>query len=272
MEGRFGRALASKRRLVSSAGTVLLTAMAVASLASAGVEAPTPAVGSFFARQVYTSHAGKITILGFEVPGTGPTENVTAACSACGGAGFTRNKNPGEAILDVSPPVRVSATTRVLIGAYFSGLTGRWKLYGLFHGAWSRLAEGCMPASVRGLTSAEAVDPWTIPPATTCPPWGPPPRAEYVLWRGTDSKLWELEYTFGAWDPSPPVYRGRLGSTPSVAVHPDGQQDVFWTAPGGQLEEMRYLGAWIGPTPIGNADTLGSAPSAVVDPTDPDER
>jgi hypothetical protein len=265
MEGRsLRRALAVRKSLIATfAGTVLLVSMAMVSPGSAGSEGAS-AVGAFFAAPVYTSHAGRLTILRLELPGISPGEGLTAACSACGTTQFTRTNGHNAAVLTPSPSLRVSSSTRLIIGAFSSGLVGRWKVYGLRRGAFARLAVGCMPASVTVLTGAGAANPATIAPANCSPISGSPPGAEYVVWQGTDGRLWELEYAYGVWGRSTSIYRGPLDSPPTVAVHPDGQQDVFWKARDGGLWKMSYNGAWDGPVKLAGAGKLGSAPSALV--------
>ena len=126
-----------------------------------------------------------------------------------------------------------------------------------------------MPASVRVPHECRGGGSVDYPPGNDLPAVGPPAESRIrAVARNRQQTVGARVHLWRLGSLATRLSR-RLGSTPSVAVHPDGQQDVFWKAPGGQLEEMRYFGAWIKPMPIGNADTLGSAPSAVVDPRTP---
>ncbi len=57
---------------------------------------------------------------------------------------------------------------------------------------------------------------------------------------------------------------GPLASAPTVAVHPDGHEDVFWEGTNGRLYEMQPTS--IAASEQGEAGKLGSPPAAAVDP------
>ncbi|HEY8675406.1 MAG TPA: PQQ-binding-like beta-propeller repeat protein [Candidatus Dormibacteraeota bacterium] len=100
---------------------------------------------------------------------------------------------------------------------------------------------------------------------------------QLVFWQGASNHLFEAWYAAGSWhgplDVSASYLGGaaRLASTPSVAVTPDGtQQLVYWRGAGNHLNEAWYAGGrWNGPldltgTLFGGVGPLGSAPSATV--------
>ena len=64
---------------------------------------------------------------------------------------------------------------------------------------------------------------------------------------------------------------GPLGSSPSVAIWPNGkrnpagQQDLFWKGSGNNgLWEAIWNNGWHGPTAVPNVNNVASAPTAII--------
>jgi GH25 family lysozyme M1 (1,4-beta-N-acetylmuramidase) len=85
---------------------------------------------------------------------------------------------------------------------------------------------------------------------------------QYIVWKGTDSNLWEASWDGTRW--TGPTFRGMgpLGSQPTIAVKPNGEIHVFWKGTEGSLwEAVGGAGGWSGPYNHWMGP-LGSAPSA----------
>jgi hypothetical protein len=254
---------------LAAAAVALSPLMSLAAPASA-LSQGASAVNPFFSAAIFKTGVDNRhdTLTALELLGIGQSERLTFGCAACGGARFHRTDQPsGVTVLSPSHPVASTPTTRVIVGAVDPGDIGRWKLYGLQHNTFGVLAQGCMPTSVTALTDSDAGRPSTIPSAHCAAGTLSPPGSEYVFWRGTDRRLWEIQYAHGLWDRSAPDNSGALGSAPTVAVHADGEQDVFWEGLDGRLWEMWYTGRWNGPINLPGAGALGSAPVAAVAPS-----
>jgi Fibronectin type III domain len=102
---------------------------------------------------------------------------------------------------------------------------------------------------------------------------------QLVFWQGASGHLFEAWYGAAAWHGPLDISAAYLGSAapltsaPSVAVTPDGsQQLVYWRGAGGHVDEAWYAGGrWNGPLDLtaglfGGAAPLSSAPSATVTP------
>jgi hypothetical protein len=230
---------------------------------SAGSQNPS-AVSPFFSSAVYTtSPSGHLRVTRFALDGISPGERVIVGCYACGRTQFSTSGATG-ASLTPSPALRARRRTRVIIGATAPGLIGRWKLYAV-RPTLALLAQGCMPSSVTALTAADAKDPSRIPRAVCSGACISPPNSEYVVFRGTNESLQEVQYSYGVWDEPTTIPSEHLGSAPAIAMHRYGQQDIFWEGRDGRLWEVSYTGKWKGPVKLADAGKLGSAPSADVD-------
>jgi hypothetical protein len=93
----------------------------------------------------------------------------------------------------------------------------------------------------------------------------------YVFWENTGNGLEETYYNGSSWDPPNEIKvdgnaMGPLGSAPTVAVAPDGDQYVFWESTGAEPElwEAYWNGSWNGPVNRRDA-SLGGPPSAGAD-------
>jgi hypothetical protein len=93
----------------------------------------------------------------------------------------------------------------------------------------------------------------------------------YVFWENLSRGLEEISgngTTFGS--PHAIIVNGNpmspMGSSPTVAVAPDGSQQVYWESPGANLYEASWTAGdgWSGPTATGSGD-LGGPPSAGAD-------
>jgi hypothetical protein len=257
-----GKTNGLRAAIIAALVVTLIAAIAPGSARSGGPSAPS-AVSTFFVSEVYGNQGGHPPITQFQVHGISPGEGVVLACSGCGSTQFHRsNGGTDEADLTASPPLRALPQTRVIIGAVFQGLVGRWKAYRVFP-SFALVGSGCTPPSLTTLSVRNAKHLSGIPKAP-CPPPKPFPTGEYVFWRGSNGQLSEFVYAYGRWNSAVSIPSGQLGSPPTVAVHPQ-QLDVFWKAPDGQLKEMWYTGSWHGPVNLPHAGTLGSGPSDVVD-------
>ena len=87
---------------------------------------------------------------------------------------------------------------------------------------------------------------------------------DYVVWQGTDHRLWGKSLTSRRWNPAMPLNGGVLASPPTIAVRADGEQDVFWRGLDDRLWETWYeQGRWHVPVPY--KAHLPSQPGAGVD-------
>jgi hypothetical protein len=191
-------------------------------------------------------------------------ERVLSACSACGTTKFAEKRAVYRVSLLPSSPLRMRATTRVLVGVISKRSTGRWIVMGFHDGQYTGLGHGCMPASVTSLTPAEAARPSTIPPER-CGLGSS--GTEYVYWTGSGHQLYELQYISPHWGRVEPIGSGNaVGSAPAAVALPSGERDVFWNGTDGALHEMSYIdGFWTSRGALTAKGTLKSAPTAVVD-------
>jgi hypothetical protein len=196
--------------------------------------------------------------------GVPASERVIDACSACSGAHFRKTVDLNRVTLAASHALRMSAKTRIIVGATFPGSVGRWIVIGFEKHQYRGLSHGCMPPDVTSLSPASAADPSRIPKASCTRPCPSPTGSEYVQWQGTDGQLWEMPNNGHAWGTALPVGSGTLGSAPSVVVRLGGQRDSFWRGTNDKLSEMWYGGFWTDPIQLRAAGRLGSAPAAVV--------
>ncbi|MGO8979998.1 MAG: carboxypeptidase regulatory-like domain-containing protein [Streptosporangiaceae bacterium] len=89
-----------------------------------------------------------------------------------------------------------------------------------------------------------------------------------IFWENTGQGLEETSWNGSAWTAPSAISvngsrLGPLGSSPSVAVAPDGDQYVFWRAAGAGagLQEAYWTGSWHGPAALGDGP-LASPPAA----------
>jgi CHAP domain len=93
---------------------------------------------------------------------------------------------------------------------------------------------------------------------------------QYVFWENTNRGLDEMWGNGSSWG-RPHSIRvagrgmGPLGSSPSIAVHRNGNRQVFWTGTDGNLWEAWWAGSWHGPVNL-RGGPLRSPPSAAVSP------
>ena len=244
----------------------LLTAVAVSAPAVArpAISADVSAVSPFFAVPFSKQH-DRGTLTRLSVSGLTPKERVTSACSVCGRTRLVMEGGSSRITLRASRPLRMRASTRIIVGVTYPGAVGRWIVIGFKGKQYTGLGHGCMQTRVRSLTAAEAAAPRTIPSAPCFSTSPSPPGTEYVLWKGTGGPLFELKYDGQSWLASYEADPTRLGSAPTVVVHPDGERDVFWQGTDRKLWVIANTGFWDNPIAVPGAGTLGSAPSAVVD-------
>ncbi len=89
-----------------------------------------------------------------------------------------------------------------------------------------------------------------------------------VFWENTSQGLEETSWNGSSWSAAGAITvngagLGPLGSSPGVAVAPDGDQYVFWrgAGAGADLQEAYWSGSWHGPVDLGDGP-LASPPAA----------
>jgi hypothetical protein len=87
-----------------------------------------------------------------------------------------------------------------------------------------------------------------------------------VYWENTSSGLEQVHYNSGSgggWTATANLGFATLGSPPTAAALPSGQQDVFWRGTGSEpLFQGQFVTEWVGPTDDG-VGPVSSAPTAV---------
>ena len=140
--------------LVVSAGlSVMISALvpdAARSQEGATVSSYPRVVNPFFEVAVWKRSNPK-RLVRLHVFGVTSGEDVTSACSACGGAHFRRKIGSDRVTLNVSRRLHMTPSTRIIVAATAPGEIGRWIVIDFRQGQYRGLHHGCMPPGVRSL-------------------------------------------------------------------------------------------------------------------------